>query len=400
MMPAEVAPANLESQGRSSALWARARTITEAERFTRTLGQEHALSVAEESRVSLREANKHSSLNYDNEAWLAVVRPAIQGATSRFVLIPWVVVTVIALVIEGFELLGAPERLPSTVPVAFGGLMSLLLAFRLNSSFGRWQEARTLWGVLIVTSRALMLHLTAAAAHGGLQPISGGQRRDGRIDDEQPECPAAAAAWTLGFATALKLHLRKSPMPPTRSDDRNGDLPPGLHRLLSVRQLRELAEASHPPMYALRELRLALEEGLHDIKRPAFEAKCLDCVEALVGALTGCERILRTPCPPGYVGLLRGVCVVWMLMLPFALVEVLGWIMVPVVSLTSLLVLAIEQLAVQIENPFGEDANDLPLDAFCLTVETELIQALAESSSAQPFRDFEAEQRASPSRSV
>ena len=86
--------------------------------------------------------------------------------------------------------------------------------------------------------------------------------------------------------------------------------------------------------------------------------------------------------------------------MPFALVEVLGWIMVPVVSLTSLLVLAIEQLAVQIENPFGEDANDLPLDAFCLTVETELIQALAESSSAQPFRDFEAEQRASPSRSV
>merc|ERR1719183_2073013 len=95
-----------------------------------------------------------------------------------------------------------------------------------------------------------------------------------------------------------------------------------------------------------------------------------------------------------------GVCLVWMLMMPFTLVEALGWIMVPVVSLTSLLVLAIEQLAVQMENPFGHDTNDLPLDAFCLTVETELIQALAESSSAQPFRDFEAEQRASPSRSV
>ena len=43
--------------------------------------------------------------------------------------------------------------------------------------------------------------------------------------------------------------------------------------------------------------------------------------------------------------------------------------MVPVVSLTSFLVLCIEQLAVQIENPFGYDANDLPLHSFTLAVE-------------------------------
>ena len=56
-------------------------------------------------------------------------------------------------------------------------------------------------------------------------------------------------------------------------------------------------------------------------------------------------------------------------MLPFTLVDALGWVMIPVVSLTAFLVLCIEQLAVQIENPFGYDANDLPLHSFTCTVE-------------------------------
>ena len=56
-------------------------------------------------------------------------------------------------------------------------------------------------------------------------------------------------------------------------------------------------------------------------------------------------------------------------MLPFTLVDALGWVMIPVVSLTAFLVLCIEQLAVQIENPFGYDANDLPLHSFTCCVE-------------------------------
>ena len=273
--------------------------------------------------------------------------------------------------------------------------MSLLLAFRLNSSFSRWWEARNLWGSLIVSSRSLMTHLLSATRHGGLCRTDGTKvdepprAEEWQTDDEQTDCCAAAAAWTLGFAAALKFHLRGQPLPATRDEHAKEEVLTALHRLLSVRQLRELSESSHPPLYALRQLRFALEGGLHDMRRPAFEARCLGAVESMVGCLTGCERILRTPCPPGYVGLLRCVCFVWMLMMPFTLVEVLGWLMIPVVSLTSLLVLAIEQIGVEIENPFGDDANDLPLHAYCLTVEADLMRALAEE--AHEYRDFEDE---------
>ena len=58
-------------------------------------------------------------------------------------------------------------------------------------------------------------------------------------------------------------------------------------------------------------------------------------------ALTGCERILRTPCPAGYVGMLRSVLVVWLCFLPFTLVDSMGLCMVPVYSLTVFLILKV-----------------------------------------------------------
>ena len=70
-------------------------------------------------------------------------------------------------------------------------------------------------------------------------------------------------------------------------------------------------------------------------------------------------------------------------MLPFTLVDALGWVMIPVVSVTSFLVLCIEQLAVQIENPFGYDANDLPLHSFTCTVEA---RPLGHKSAPHPQR--------------
>ena len=71
-------------------------------------------------------------------------------------------------------------------------------------------------------------------------------------------------------------------------------------------------------------------------------------------------------------------------MLPFTLVDALGWVMIPVVSLTAFLVLCIEQLAVQIENPFGYDANDLPLHSFTCCVEAGQLRQLTVALLAAP----------------
>ena len=87
--------------------------------------------------------------------------------------------------------------------------------------------------------------------------------------------------------------------------------------------------------------------------------------------------------------MLRSVLVLWLCFLPFTLVEALGMRMVPVVSITTWLVLKIEGLAVEIENPFGYDFNDLPLEAFCLTVEADALRTMNELDPLEVLEELE-----------
>ena len=59
--------------------------------------------------------------------------------------------------------------------------------------------------------------------------------------------------------------------------------------------MRDMSESSHPPLHALRQLRTVLEHGmLHNLGRPALEAALLGKIDAMLVALAGCEKILRT----------------------------------------------------------------------------------------------------------
>ena len=95
------------------------------------------------------------------------------------------------------------------------------------------------------------------------------------------------------------------------------------------------------------------------------------------GALTGCERILRTPCPPGYVGVLRVALLFFLMLLPFVLLET-HYRAIVIVGFTAFVLLGAEEVAIQLEQPFGDDANDLPLDTFCFTLEADLMTLLNE----------------------
>ena len=177
----------------------------------------------------------------------------------------------------------------------------------------------------------------------------------------------------------------------------------GLFTLLSKSQLSHLARSSHPPLYALTRLRHAVETALaasatvdeskgggglsgglsggglyphpHMLSHQFFLI-----TEGFLGALTGCERILRTPLPPGYVGVLRIFMLVFLGVLPFSLLGTgLEWGLIPICSLLSYLLLEVEETAVQMEQPFGFEYNDLPIDAYCLGIQADALRLLDES---------------------
>jgi ion channel-forming bestrophin family protein len=92
-------------------------------------------------------------------------------------------------------------------------------------------------------------------------------------------------------------------------------------------------------------------------------------LNGMVDMLGACERILRTPIPMAYVIHLKQLLLIYCLLLPFQIVDELKWWTGPVVALVSFTLFGIEAIGVEIENPFGTDPNDLPLDVICNTIE-------------------------------
>ncbi|CAG8757842.1 10809_t:CDS:2, partial [Racocetra persica] len=96
------------------------------------------------------------------------------------------------------------------------------------------------------------------------------------------------------------------------------------------------------------------------------------CVNSLIECLSSFERILRSPIPLAYSIHLTQTVWVYCVSLPFQLVGVVGWSTIVIVFFATFILLGIERIAAEIENPFGYDPNDLKLGDFCRIIEREL----------------------------
>jgi putative membrane protein len=84
--------------------------------------------------------------------------------------------------------------------------------------------------------------------------------------------------------------------------------------------------------------------------------------------LTGTDRILKTPLPIAYSIAIAQITWVYIIVLPFQLEKPLGWVMIPASVIAAYIILGILMIGREIENPFGEDVNDLPMEAYCLQI--------------------------------
>jgi ion channel-forming bestrophin family protein len=81
--------------------------------------------------------------------------------------------------------------------------------------------------------------------------------------------------------------------------------------------------------------------------------------------LVNAERVLNTPLPIAYAIVISQITWLYVILLPFQLYSALGWITIPATVFASYIILGIFFIGHEIENPFGMDVNDLPLDVFC-----------------------------------
>jgi putative membrane protein len=101
------------------------------------------------------------------------------------------------------------------------------------------------------------------------------------------------------------------------------------------------------------------------LKTPVFSVPVVTAITNLNDILTGTERILNTPLPLAYRIVISQITWLYVLALPFQLHGLLKWKMIPAGLITSYIILGLALIGSHVENPFGDDVSDLPLDNFC-----------------------------------
>lgn len=221
----------------------------------------------------------------------------------------------------------------------------MLLVFRTNVSYDRFWEGRRQWGNIVNDSRNIGRLATSLL------------KKDRDLLDR-------LLLWTMAWPWTVKHRLRgKQSIGPIAAE-------------LPASEVQEVEQAQHVPMAVsmkmTEQIDTALRRGLiSDVQQFMLDGS----LQRLIDALGACERIHNTPLPFAYMVHLRRALIVYLVTLPMALVADFGWATVPALLLIAYILLGVEEIGVEIEDPFGDDVNDLPLKTLCETI-TNNLQAL------------------------
>lgn len=230
-------------------------------------------------------------------------------------------------------------------PVPFtliGVSLALFLGFRNSASYERYWEGRKLWGALLNVARSLTRQVRSLTS---LPPD------DPKVD--------AFLFRLIAVVHTLRHQLRRS--------DPTADL----DRLLGHEEAARLLPKRYRPAALVDSLgQWARERRLEGSLDPILAASIDQNLTEVHSVIGGCERIASTPIPVSYAVMIHRVVYIYCALLPFGLVDTLGW-MTPVISVfVAYSFVALEELAAQLEDPFGESPNDLALTAMSRTIES------------------------------
>ena len=229
------------------------------------------------------------------------------------------------------DILYRPMHL-SLFPFYFGTTATV---FKTNTSYQRWDEARKNWGAIVNNSRTIMRQ-GAAWNHESPLPPEEKQRLLARL---------AAAVWC--FPRSLTRHLLSAE---EDADDYAIDLRANLRPDLA----EDLIAARHKPTRAMYELSCAINEfPLSDWRRVAMDS----AATTLCDAMGSSERIFTSPVPRFYTRHTARFLEVWLLLMPLTLYKTFDytwnhWFMIPATMIISFFLLGIEELGIQLEEPF------------------------------------------------
>lgn len=281
---------------------------------------------------------------------------------------------IFAAVIHWIYSQGMPVNQPVLTSLIPSIVLGLLLVFRTNTAYERYWEGRKLWGVMIHNGRILsrnMYFMIVAKTP----------------EEKRRKLEAIKLIGTLVWA--IKVHVRKE------------DVETELDHLLTPDRLAEIQPLQQRP--------LRVANWLADYFRQMYEQNKLNyrffielnqSMDRILEAMIACDRIASTPLPKAYSIHLKHLLLIYWLSVPFTLVDSLNGFVIPAVGVITFSLLGIEEIGLEIENPFGHDPNDLPLERFCYVLQNDILELVQYDSQLKEDSGIESQKTDEKSKEV
>jgi putative membrane protein len=287
-------------------------------------------------------------IDYNPKSWLHLIFAFHKSDTFRMLWKEILYIGLFTSAIAFFEITFFPnsqvlEKLISVYSL-IGFVISLLLVFRTNTAYDRWWEGRKKWGELVNDSRNIAIKLATLLNH--------------------PEDKDFFRRMLPNFVFAAKEHLRSGvnfdelELLPTELEvlRNKGHVPAAICQLL------------YGKIKALKVANTISEEEYMVLDRN---------LNSLMESVGACERIKNTPIPFSYSLFIKKFVFIYVTTLPLAFVVQFGYYSSLIATFVFYVLVSMEVLAEEIEDPFGRDDNDLPTDQLCERIKANVHEILA-----------------------
>jgi len=281
-------------------------------------------------------------INYNPKNWLGFIFSLHKSDTIRILWKEIIYIAILTAIITSLELHFFPSSYVlknlTAVYSLLGFVISLLLVFRTNTAYDRWWEGRKLWGAVVNDTR----NLSSLLASMGLTEAE----------------TQSYSRQLIAFSSSMKEHLRRNKLP----------LP---------FPLEESVHVGNQPLWIAHEIRKDIANLLQTNRIDNIQWQLLNKhLDSLIDSLGACERILNTPIPFSYSLFFKKFIFIYVVTMPLAFVELFEYWSVLISTFVFYALVSMEILAEEIEDPFGTDTNDLPLDDICERISESVHQVL------------------------
>mmetsp|Transcript_10965 Transcript_10965/g.67847 ORF Transcript_10965/g.67847 Transcript_10965/m.67847 type:complete len:414 (-) Transcript_10965:1655-2896(-) len=246
----------------------------------------------------------------------------------------------------------------SVVPFQLlGTALGLLLVFRTNSSYARFNEGRAVWGQCVAYCRDIARVACSYLPEGRRDPI---------------------LKYVELFPFALKSALRSGRSRSNANDDTKFRDDPShkFSEIVDKDLCEEILESNNYLLDIENRMSCLVSDAVKEGAIPLYAAREIERAIAGLGLCAGgCERILTTPIPLSYTRHISRSVMIWLLGLPFALAPSMGYVAIPTMFFVSYILFGIDEIGIEIEEPFCV----LPLLPLCQAVQRDIQVCVAAS---------------------